>query len=251
MGEKGWSWVPHGDAYKGQGLPKGKTEPDNIIPDTLYGVKYLRELYYKAQSDYEGRFTVPVLWDKKKETIVNNESSEIIRMMNEEFDDVIDPKYKGITFYPKEHQKEIDELNSWVYDTVNNGVYRSGFATTQEAYEENVTKLFDSLDRLEDILKGGKEYLIGDKLTEADIRLYTTIVRFDPVYLFHFKCNLKGSIRHSYPELNRWLRNLYWTNPAFKDTTEFDHIKIHYFTSHPQINPTRIVPKGPEPPIES
>ncbi|KAG8949806.1 S-glutathionyl-(chloro)hydroquinone reductase [Tulasnella sp. 419] len=216
--------------------------------DPLYGSNHIRDLYFKANPEYGGRFTVPVLWDKELQTIVNNESSEIIRILNTAFNDQIPADKAALDFYPQELRGEIDALNEWVYDTVNNGVYKSGFATTQQAYDAAVTPLFASLDRLEGILKG-KDYLIGDRLTEADIRLFTTIVRFDPVYHGHFKCNL-GSIRHDYPELNRWLKNLYWNNPAFKDTINFDHIKTHYYWSHKQINPTGIVPAGPKLDIE-
>jgi len=216
--------------------------------EPFYGFKHIKELYFKAEPDYSGRFTVPVLWDTKHETIVNNESSEIIRMLNTAFNDIIPEDKKKLHFYPESLRTEIDALNEWVYDTVNNGVYKSGFATTQEAYESNVKPLFASLDRLEGILKG-KDYLIGDQLTEADVRLYTTIVRFDPVYVGHFKCNL-GTIRHDYPNIHAWLKKLYWNNPAFKITTNFEHIKTHYYWSHTQINPTRIVPSGPKLHIE-
>ncbi|KAG9047942.1 S-glutathionyl-(chloro)hydroquinone reductase [Tulasnella sp. UAMH 9824] len=222
---------------------------DGAEDDPLYGVSHLRELYFKANPEYTGRFTVPMLWDKKAETIVNNESAEIIRMFNTAFNDQLPEDKAAIDIYPKDLQAEIDSTNEWVYDTVNNGVYKSGFATTQAAYEAAVKPLFTSLDRLEGLLNG-KDYLIGDRLTEADIRLFTTIVRFDPVYHGHFKCNL-GSIRHNYPNINRWMKQLYWNNSAFKDTTNFEHIKHHYHWSHRQINPHGIVPFGPIPLIES
>jgi len=172
--------------------------------------------------------------------------------MNTAFNEEIDEKFAQLDLYPedKKVRKEIDDQNDWVYNTVNNGVYKSGFATTQKAYENNVIPLFESLDRLEKMLEGGKEFIAGDKLTEADVRLYTTLIRFDCTYVSHFRCNL-GTIRHNYPNLNRWMKNLYWNYPAFKETTNFEHIKMHYFTSHPQINPTRIIPAGPTPPIES
>ncbi|KAK9371366.1 glutathione S-transferase [Lipomyces kononenkoae] len=218
--------------------------------DPVHNSSYLSDLYFRANPEYEGRFTVPVLWDKKTDTLVNNESAEIIRMFNEEFDDFVDPKFKGLTFYPESLRKEIDELNEWVYDTVNNGVYKSGFATKQEVYDSHVTKLFQSLDRLEHILaKSSGPYIFGDILTEADIRLYTTIVRFDPVYVQHFKCNL-GTIRYNYPQIHKWLKHLYWDIPEFKDTTNFEHIKKHYTKSHRQINPLGITPLGPDPDIE-
>jgi len=246
MGKLGWPFADR-SSQDDTGNP---LEMVNATEDKLYGSKHIRDLYFKADKDYQDRFTVPVLWDTKLQTVVNNESSEIIRMFNNAFDDLLPEDKKQLDFYPKELQKEIDDLNGWIYDTINNGVYKSGFASTQQAYEDAVVPLFKSLDRVEDMLKDGREYLVGGKLTEVDIRLYTTIVRFDPVYHGHFKCNL-GMIRHSYPNINRWLKNLYWNNPAFKNTTDFTHIKQHYYWSHPQINPTRVVPLGPKEDIES
>ncbi|KAG8886851.1 S-glutathionyl-(chloro)hydroquinone reductase [Tulasnella sp. 332] len=237
MAEKGWAF---------------KKAADHEVPgsedDPLYGYSNIREFYFKVNPEYDGRFTVPLLWDKKTESIVNNESAEIIRMFNTAFNEQLPADKAKLDLYPKELQKEIDGINEWVYDTVNNGVYKTGFATTQTAYEANIGPLFASLDRLEGILKG-KDYLVGNTLTEADVRLFTTIVRFDPVYHGHFKCNY-GQIRHNYPEINKWMKNLYWNNATFKDTTNFEHIKIHYYWSHKQINPTGIVPLGPKPNIE-
>jgi len=235
MGEHGWPFASV-DEFPGANA------------DPLYNSSHMKDLYLKADQDYDGRFTVPVLWDKKLHTIVNNESSEIIRIFNTAFNDMIPEANAKIDIYPEPHRKEIDEINSWVYDTVNNGVYKSGFASTQSAYEAAVKPVFASLDRLEKILEG-KEYLVGDTLTEADIRLYVTIVRFDPVYVGHFKCNI-NTIRGGYPAIHAWLRKLYWNFPAFKETTNFDHIKTHYYWSHKFINPTRNVPIGPIPPIE-
>ncbi|KAF3938103.1 hypothetical protein ABW19_dt0207423 [Dactylella cylindrospora] len=237
LGPKGWKFA---------------TADENIPdagPDELNNAEFLREIYFSTEPDYTGRFTVPVLWDKKLKVIVNNESSEIIRMLYTEFDDLLEDKYKGLTFYPAELAKQIDDLNEWVYDTVNNGVYKSGFATTQEAYERNVIKLFESLDRIEEILKKSEgPYLFGNTLTEAEIRLFPTIIRFDPVYVQHFKCNIK-MIRHDYPAIHKWMQHLYWDIPAFKDTTNFEHIKKHYTKSHTQINPFSITPVGPLPDI--
>jgi len=237
MGTKGWPFK------KG-----AEHEFEGVEDEPFYGYSHLRELYFKVNPDYTGRFTVPVLWDKQKEAIVNNESSEIIRMLNTAFNDQLPADKAALNLYPQGLQAEIDSVNDWVYDTVNNGVYKTGFATTQQAYETAIKPLFASLDRLEGMLKG-KDYLIGDRLTEADIRLFTTIIRFDPVYHGHFKCNI-GTIRHNYPNIHLWLRKLYWGNPAFKEWTHFDHIKTHYYWSHKQINPTGIVPVGPLPPIE-
>jgi glutathionyl-hydroquinone reductase len=233
-------------------MEKGWTFTDKVEGSTLdrvNGVTYIRELYKKADPDYSARCTVPVFWDKKLNTIVNNESAEIIRFMNTEFDDLIEDKYKGLNFYPPSLQPQIDEFNDWIYNDINNGVYKSGFATTQEAYEHNVVKVFESLDRLEKHLETHSgPYILGDHLTEVDIRLYVTIIRFDPVYVQHFKCNVR-TIRDGYPRIHKWLQNLYWNHPAFKDNTNFDHIKFHYTKSHPQINPTRITPIGPIPNI--
>ncbi|GAA6059254.1 hypothetical protein JCM10212_006647 [Sporobolomyces blumeae] len=257
MGALGWSFYPPIRGDDGEyPATKGEVGKDDgvkdVVRDPLYDAKFIRELYFKANPDYDARFTVPVVWDKKTETIVNNESSEIIRFMNTAFNDVIEDKYAKIDLYPEDKavRAEIDSQNDWVYNTVNNGVYKSGFATTQQAYENNVKPLFESLDRLEKILvDSDKKFIAGDELTEADVRLYTTLIRFDTVYVSHFKTNL-GTIRHNYPKLNEWMKNLYWNYPAFKETTNFEHIKMHYYTSHPQINPTRIVPVGPLPAIE-
>lgn len=232
--------------------------------DPLYDATHLREFYFKTDPEYSGRFTVPMLWDKKLETIVNNESSEIIRMFNTAFNDQLPEDKAKIDIYPKALRGEIDALNEWVYDTVNNGVYKCGFASSQKAYDEAIVPLFASLDRLEGVLKG-KDFLVGDQLTEADVRLFVTIIRFDVAYYNIFKCNIK-MIRHDYPELNRWLRNLYWNHPVFKDSTNFEHIKVGYQWSidqilavrivpskadgTPQYNPTNIVPLGPKPDIE-
>jgi len=218
------------------------------IPDTVNGAKLLREVYFKSNPDYNMRFTVPVLWDKKLNTIVNNESSEIIRMLNSEFNEFInDPHKRELCFYPEKLRSEIDEINGWIYDTVNNGVYKSGFATTQDAYERNCLALFKSLDRIEEILSVHK-FLVGNTFTEADIRLFTTVVRFDPVYFGHFKCNIK-SIGKDYPHILKWLRRVYQM-PKVADTVNMVHIKRHYYMSHVQINPTRVVPLGNGPNLD-
>jgi putative glutathione S-transferase len=234
VNKDGWSF--DGTGWEGQGSINGTV--GNVIPFPYTPTQFLKELYFKHDPNYEGRYTVPTFWDTKTNTIVNNESSEIIRFMNTEFDDLVDEKYRGLTFYPEKLRKEIDELNEWVYPTVkcvasllvassntssSNGVYRSGFATSQKAYTEAVTELSGSLDRLDKVLEG-KTYLVGDQLTEADIRLYTTIIRYDPVYNGHFKC--PNTIRHAYPNLHKWVKNLYWNDKAFTETTDFDHIKV-------------------------
>ncbi|GAA5929908.1 hypothetical protein JCM3775_004461 [Rhodotorula graminis] len=217
--------------------------------DPQYGAKHIRDLYFKVNPDYTGRFTVPVLWDKKTEQIVNNESSEIIRFFNSEFNSLLDDEHANIDLYPESGRAEIDDQADWVYNNVNNGVYKCGFATTQKAYESNMGPLFDSLERLDKLL-ADRKYVAGtDNISEADVRLYTTIVRFDVTYYTHFKTDL-GMIRYDYPNLHRWLRELYWQNDAFKSTTNFEHIKTHYTKSHPQINPSRITHLGPVPAIK-
>jgi putative glutathione S-transferase len=209
-----------------------------VVADPLHHAQYLHQVYTAADPGYSGRVTVPVLWDTRRGTIVNNESSEIIRMFNSVFDAV------GATpgdYYPEPLRAEIDALNARIYDTVNNGVYRAGFATTQDAYQEAVVPLFETLDWLDQGL-ATRRYLCGDALTEADWRLFTTLVRFDAVYVGHFKCNLRRIA--DYPHLSGYLRELY-QHPAVAGTVDFDHIKNHYYQSHNTINPTGIVPAGP------
>jgi putative glutathione S-transferase len=207
--------------------------------DRLYGLRYLHEVYARARPDYTGRVSVPVLWDKERATIVSNESAEIIRMLNSAFDGV---GAEGPDLYPAPLRAEIDAINARVYDTVNNGVYKAGFARTQAAYEEAVSALFATLDVLEERLDR-QRYLTGDWITEADIRLFTTLVRFDPVYVGHFKCNLKRLV--DYPNLWGYARELYQL-PGVAETVDFHHIKHHYYGSHTSINPTGIVPLGPQ-----
>lgn len=209
------------------------------VEDPLYGFDYMYELYLKADRSYEGRVTVPVLWDKQTETIVSNESADIIRMLNEAFNDLTgDDK----DYYPEAKRDVIDEINDRVYETINNGVYRAGFATTQEAYEEAFTKLFDSLDWVEGVL-ASQPYLAGDEITEADWRLFTTLIRFDAVYHGHFKTNRQRI--SDYPAMSKYVEKLYQV-PGVAETVNFDHIKRHYYGSHKTINPTGIVPAGPD-----
>ncbi|TDW26830.1 putative glutathione S-transferase [Rhizobium azibense] len=211
---------------------------DGATGDHLYGARTLFEIYVKADPHYSGRVTVPVLWDKKTGTIVNNESAEIIRMFNSAFDGLTD---SNTDFYPDALRADIDALNAIVYDTVNNGVYKAGFATTQEAYEENVVKIFETLDMLDERL-GKSRYLFADRLTEADWRLFTTLARFDAVYVGHFKCNIRRI--EDYKNLSGYLRDLYQT-PGVKETVNLRHIKEHYYRSHRTINPTGVIPVGP------
>lgn len=210
-----------------------------VIADPINHADYAYEIYTAAKADYTGRVTVPILWDKKTNTIVSNESSEIIRMFNSAFDEV---GALPVDFLPKDKWDEIDEINALVYSAVNNGVYKSGFATTQDAYEEAVGELFAALDVLESRLAGSR-YLVGDSITEADWRLFTTLVRFDAVYFGHFKCNLRRIV--DYPNLWGYLKELYQV-PGIAQTVNMDHIKSHYYTSHANINPTGIVPVGPK-----
>jgi putative glutathione S-transferase len=223
MGEKGWTF----------------REAEGVVPDPNEGVAVLHELYTRADPRYTGRVTVPVLWDKAQRTIVSNESSEIIRMFNGAFDHL---GAREGDFYPAVMRDEIDALNGRIYTTVNNGVYRCGFATTQEAYEEAVHPLFATLDALEDRL-ASRRYLLGSALTEADWRLFTTLVRFDPVYVGHFKCNLRRLV--DYPHLFAYTRDLFQV-PGVAETVNMTHIKRHYYQSHTTINPSGVVPVGPE-----
>jgi putative glutathione S-transferase len=228
MLDKGWVF----DGYEG------------ASKDHLFGFDYMHQVYTKAKVDITSRVTVPVLWDKKHNTIVNNESAELIRIFNSAFNELT-----GSTqdYYPEHLREEIDKVNEYVYHNVNNGVYKAGFATTQEAYEEAVKALFDALDKIEERLSA-KRYLVGDTLTEADWRLFTTLIRFDPVYVGHFKCNLKRIA--DYPALSNYVKELYQMD-GIAQTTNFDHIKRHYYFSHTMINPTQVVPKGPVMDLES
>jgi glutathionyl-hydroquinone reductase len=207
--------------------------------DTLSGKAFLHEIYTSADPAYSGRVTVPVLWDKQKSTIVSNESSEIIRMFNSAFNDL---GAANGDYYPASLQEEIDSINALVYEKINNGVYRAGFATTQSAYHTAYDTLFAALETIEQRLSG-QRYVVGNHLTEADWRLFTTLVRFDAVYVGHFKCNKRRIA--DYPNLSAYLRDLYQV-PGISETVNMAHIKTHYYASHLNINPTGIVPEGPE-----
>jgi putative glutathione S-transferase len=223
MGDQGWTFEPG----------------NHVVTDPIHNATRLHQIYTAAIPDYTGRVTVPVLWDKKSGTIVSNESAEIIRMLNSEFDTI------GATsgdFCPPELLAEIDELNAFIYPTINNGVYRAGFATTQRAYDEAVTDVFNALDNLENRLST-RRYLTGSTTTEADWRLFTTLVRFDAVYVGHFKCNLRRIV--DYPHLWEYLRDLYQV-PGIAETVQLDYIKAHYYGSHDTVNPTRIIAAGPD-----
>lgn len=219
MGEEGWSFSDQN-------------------PDHLGGRRLLQDVYRDARADYTGRVTVPVLWDKQTGQIVCNESSDIVRSLNDDFA----PWAKhAVDLYPEPYREDIDAMNASIYDTLNNGVYKCGFARTQQAYEEAVGPLFETLDRLERHLEG-RRWLVGDTLTEADIRLFVTLIRFDPVYVAHFKCSRRRIV--DYPNLWRHTRDLY-RQPGVAGTVDFRHIKLHYFGSHRHINPSGIVPDGP------
>jgi putative glutathione S-transferase len=213
----------------------GLGDNESIYPN----LKYLYEVYLKTDSRYTGRVTVPVLWDKKTHTIVNNESAEIIRIFNSAFNKITG---NNLDFYPQNLRSEIDKTNHFVYQNINNGVYKTGFATTQSAYNEAFKNLFSALDKVEKCLSQ-QPYLCGNIITEADWRLFTTLIRFDSVYHGHFKCNLKMIEQYNY--LPKYLRRLY-QHPGIAETVHFDHIKTHYYFSHKHINPTQIIPIGPD-----
>jgi len=209
------------------------------VPEPLYGFDFAHQLYSKADGNYSGRVTVPILWDKQRETIVCNESAEIIRMFNSEFNTLTG---NNDDYYPQALRGEIDAINAFVYENINNGVYRCGFATAQDAYDEAFDALFAALDEVE-LRLSTQRYLIGDVLTEADWRLFTTLIRFDAAYVGHFKCNRQRIV--DYPNLSNYLRELYqYSNVS--ETVNMQHIKQHYYASHESINPTRIIPKGPD-----
>ena len=222
MREHGWTFI----------------EDTGVVADPLFQATYMHQVYTKADPNYSGRVTIPVLWDKQQNVMVSNESSEIIRMFNSAFDQI---GAKPGDYYPEALRAEIDSINAHVYDNINNGVYKAGFATSQKAYELAVFPLFEALDELEHRLANNR-YLLGDQITEADWRLFTTLIRFDAVYHGHFKCNLKQI--EDYPNLAGYMRELYqW--PGVAQTVNMAHIKEHYYRSHDTINPTGVVPAGP------
>jgi putative glutathione S-transferase len=230
---------PYRDANGWQFTP----EKEGCTADSINDFDYLREAYVEADPDYTGRVTVPVLWDTRDETIVNNESREIMRNLTTAFSEA----GNGVDLAPADLREEIDRILDDIYQPINNGVYRTGFAETQESYDRAVTELFDALDRWDEVL-ADQRYLVGDRLTEADIAMYTTLVRFDEVYHTHFMCNHK--LVREYENLWPYLRDLYTTR-GFGETTRMDHIKEHYYTTHPDVSPKRIVPMGPDPDFEA
>ena len=240
---------PHGWRF-----PSGTDPYPGSTKDHLFDSSYLHEVYFRsppAYKEYQGKYSVPVLWDKQTNQIVNNESEEIMRMLNTAFNDLLPPDKAELNFYPSKLQSKIDETNAWLVPNLNSGVYKAGFATDQESYESACRNVFVHLDKLSSILSSSSgPFVLGDLLTELDLKAYATLIRFDTIYVQHFKLNL-GTIRHDYPILNRYLKHLYWKVPGFKETTDFKHIKENYSKSHPKINPLAITPLGPTPDIEA
>ncbi|KAI1632430.1 glutathione S-transferase [Biscogniauxia mediterranea] len=249
---------PKGDdkGWPGWQFP-GANGPDDVYegstPDKLFGSKFLHEVYFKADKEYKGRYSVPVLWDTKEGTIVNNESLELMRWMQTGFNEILpegSPE-RQLTLYPEHLQARIDEVKPWLMRDLNLGVYKAGFAEDQASYEKGVIPVFAALNQLEKLIhRNGGPYVLGEELTELDILAYATAIRFDVVYVQHFKCNL-GTVRGNYPVIHEWLKNLYWNVRGFRETTDFRHIKENYTKSHPKINPLAITPVGPFPDIES
>jgi putative glutathione S-transferase len=227
--EDGWQFTP---------------EKEGCTPDTVNGFDYLREAYEAADPNVTGRVTVPVLWDKREDTIVNNESAEIMRMLDVEFDRLAE---RDVDLYPEGLRSEVDRIVDAIYEPINNGVYRTGFADSQSAYDEAVADLFDALDHWDEVL-ADRRYLAGDRLTEADVAMFTTLVRFDEVYHTHFMCNHR--LIREYDNLWPYLRELYQL-PGVAETVNMDHITEHYYTTHPDVSPKRIVPVGPDPEFEA
>ena len=240
-GTEGWRFNQESDK---EGWYEGSTV------DKLYGSKFLHEIYFKADKDYKGKYSVPVLWDKKLETIVNNESHELLRDMSAAFNSLLPADIADITMYPENLREDIDRIGDWMQRDLNTGVYKVGFAPNQEAYDKNLPAVFASLNKLEKIAhQRGGPFILGSQMTELDVRGYATLIRFDTVYVQHFKCNL-GMIRYSYPILHNWLKYMYWAHKECKETTDFRHIKDNYMKHMLDINPKGIVAKGPWPNVE-
>lgn len=235
-----WERTKESDEHMGWVFPASETEEAGAEPDPLNGARSIRELYELASTNYAGKYTVPVLWDKKLKTIVNNESSEIIRMFNTEFNDIAENA--ALDLYPSHLQARIDETNEWVYNGINNGVYKCGFARKQGPYEEAAIQLYEALDKCEEIL-GRQRYICGNTLSEADIKLFVTLIRFDEVYAVHFKCNKK--LLRDYPNMFNYTKDIFQI-PGVSSTVNMQHIKRHYYGSHPTVNPFGIIPLGPD-----
>ncbi|KAF2729804.1 glutathione S-transferas-like protein [Polyplosphaeria fusca] len=231
-------------------FPSSNDEYSKATVDSLFGSEFLSEVYFKDDPQYKGRYSVPLLWDKKAGRIVNNESAEMLRWLPTAFNSVLPEEIVKIDLYPESLRSQIDEMTPWINSNINSGVYRAGFARTQETYEAGVIPLFGALNKLEALMaKNGGPFVLGKIMTELDLRVYATIVRFDAVYVQHFKTNL-GTIRHDYPILNNWLKGVHYNVPGFKETTDFRHIKENYTKSHGDINPLAITPLGPYPDVE-
>jgi glutathionyl-hydroquinone reductase len=243
---------PKGDenGWPGWRFPQSDGEYPNATVDHVFGSEYLHEVYFKDDPEYKGRYSVPLLWDREAGAIVNNESEELMRNLQVGFNSLLPDTDADFTLYPAHLREKIDEASVWMQRDLNTGVYKAGFAPDQETYDKNLPPVFAALNKVEKMLRdNGGPYILGKDLTELDVRAYATIVRFDTVYVQHFKCNL-GTIRHDYPQLNNWLRNLYHNVKGFKETTDFKHIKENYTKSHADINPKAITPMGPWPDVE-
>lgn len=243
---------PKGDekGWPGWRFPSSDSEYPGANPDPLFNSKFLHEIYFRADPDYKGRYSVPLLWDKKTNTIVNNESAELLRNLQTGFDTLLPDADAALTLYPAHLRARIDEIAEWMQRDLNMGVYKAGIARTQEGYDGAVPAVFAALNKLEKLIRhNGGPFVLGAELTELDVRAYATAARFDAVYVQHFKCNL-GTVRHDYPQVNNWLKNLYWNVDGFRATTDFRHIKENYTKSHYDINPLAITPMGPWPDIE-
>lgn len=241
--DKGWPGWRFNTKDDKPDYPRATEEP-------FFGSKYLHELYFKADPDYKGRYSVPVLWDKKLNTIVNNESHELLRDFQTCFNSILPKGLADRTLYPESLRPKIDEIEPWMQSHFNTGVYTAGFAPNQEVYDRNLPSPFAAMNKIEKLLsQSGGPYILGKQMTELDIRAYATAIRFDTVYVQHFKCNL-GTVRHDYPHINNWMKNLYHNHPEFRETTDFKHIKENYTKSHLDINPKMITPVGPWPSVE-
>ncbi|KIW04606.1 uncharacterized protein PV09_04354 [Verruconis gallopava] len=243
---------PKGDekGWPGWCFPKTDEEYPGATVDHLFGSEYLHEIYFRADKGYKGRYSVPLLWDKKNNVAVSNESAEMLRWLPMAFNPLLPSEKASIDLYPMQHREAIDRISDWIQRDLNTGVYKAGFAPDQTTYDKNVVPVFGALNKIEELLAaGGGPFFLGKDMTELDLRLYPTIIRFDTVYVQHFKCNL-GTIRHDYPQIHNWLKHLYWNVPGFKETTDFKHIKENYTKSHFDVNPKAITPMGPYPDIE-
>ncbi|KAF1988799.1 glutathione S-transferase [Aulographum hederae CBS 113979] len=245
---------PKGDdkGWPGWCFPETDGEYEGATMDKLFGSRWLHEVYFRDDPEYKGRFSVPMVWDRGGGRVVCNESAELLRWLPTAFTPLLPTPspQTSLSLYAPHLRPTIDNLSTWIQRDLNTGVYKAGFAPDQETYDKNVLPVFAALNRLEKVaMENGGPYLLGEEMTEVDVRVFATLIRFDTIYVQHFKCNL-GSIRHNYPVLNNWLKNLYWNVPGFRETTDFRHIKDNYTKSHPAVNPRGITPMGPFPHVE-